>query len=114
MTKAKDRTVDVVEAAQGGKGILRRDSLLNDYEKDKYCNLFAKITLEKDAVLGYHEHHGETETYYILSGTGIYSDDGKEVEVEAGDVVFCDDGHGHGLTNTGDGELSFMALIMKK
>ena len=32
--------------------------------------------------------------------------------VKAGDVTFTPDGQGHGMTNTGDEDLVFMALII--
>ena len=76
--------------------------------------MFSRVTIPAGCELGYHEHHGESETYYLLTGKGVYSDNGKEIEAKAGDVFFCDDGNGHGLKNTGDEELSFVALILKK
>ena len=65
-----------------------------------------------DVLLGSHEHHGESETYYIVSGSGIYSDNGALRMVKAGDVTFTPDGQGHALTNSGDEDLVFMALII--
>ena len=62
--------------------------------------------------LGYHEHHGETETYYILSGEGEYDDNGVKRPVKAGDITITPDGKGHGLANTGETDLVFMALII--
>ena len=44
----------------------------------------------------------------------MYDDNGKAVSAEAGDVFFCKDGDGHGLKNTGEEDLSFVALILKK
>ena len=70
------------------------------------------MTLEPGCSLGYHEHHGESETYYILSGKGIYSDNGELRMVEAGDMTFTPDGKGHALTNAGEENLVFMALII--
>ena len=72
------------------------------------------ILLEPGAVLGYHEHHGETETYYLTKGAGIYNDNGKEYPVEVGDVTFCADGNGHGIKNAGEEDLVFVALILKE
>lgn len=63
---------------------------------------------------GHHEHHGEAEMYYILEGTGMYEEDGEAVAVEAGDVTYCEDGHGHGLKNNGKEELVMVAVILKK
>ena len=59
-----------VENMCGGKGhVIIKDILEGDELKGK-CGLYAQVTIEKGCSLGYHEHHGETETYYILSGEG--------------------------------------------
>ena len=61
-----------VENMCGGKGhVIIKDILEGDELKGK-CGLYAQVTIEKGCSLGYHEHHGETETYYILSGEGEY------------------------------------------
>ena len=91
-----------------------KEALIGAEELGEHCKMFSKVTLPPHCELGYHEHHGETETYYILTGTGMYDDNGKAVSAEAGDVFFCKDGDGHGLKNTGEEDLSFVALILKK
>ena len=101
-----------VENMCGGKGhVIIKDILEGDELKGK-CGLYAQVTIEKGCSLGYHEHHGETETYYILSGEGEYDDNGVKRPVKAGDITITPDGKGHGLTNTGDTDLVFMALII--
>ncbi len=55
------------------------------------------MTLEPGCSLGYHEHQGESETYYILTGEGTYDDNGRIRPVKAGDVTFTPDGCGHAL-----------------
>ena len=114
MTKASERTTMNTPLQAPGKGHLLKESLLNEKELGEHCRMFSRVTLEPGCALGYHEHHGETETYYLLSGKGIYNDDGHEIPVEAGDVTFCEDGHGHGIENTGDSDRVFVALILKK
>ncbi len=114
MTHKEDREVLELEAVQGGTGILKREALITPEQWGQHCGLFAEVTLVPGAVLGYHEHHGETETYYITKGNGIYNENGKFLEVKAGDVTFCEDGKGHGMENTGSSELTFIALILKK
>lgn len=86
--------------------------LLNEEQRPHNCTLFAEITMEPGSVIDYHEHHGENETYYILSGQGSYNDNGTIRPVTAGDVTFTPDHHGHGLENTGETELTFIALIL--
>lgn len=62
--------------------------------------------------IGYHEHHNESETYYIISGQGVYNDNGTNRPVSAGDITFTPDGFGHGLDNTGTENLVLMALVI--
>ena len=101
------------EKANGGKGHIIIEHLLNQDQLQNQCGMFAHVTLEPNCSLGYHEHHGNGEAYYITKGTGIYSDNGNMVEVKAGDVVFCPDGEGHGIENTSATEnLEFTALIV--
>lgn len=88
--------------------------LLDEAQMDGKIGLFADVEINPGHILDYHEHHGETEAYYILSGKGMYNDNGKERVVEAGDVTFCPDGHGHGLACLGDEPVRFIALIIKK
>ena len=114
MTKENERETVRVDYANGGSGFLLKEALLSNEELGKNCRMFSKVTLKAGCELGFHEHHGEIEAYYILTGKGIYLDDNMEVEVESGDVTYCEDGHGHGLRNTGEEDLTFVALILKK
>lgn len=97
----------------GGKGHIIIEHLLTKNELKEQCGMFAHVTLEPNCSLGYHEHHGNGEAYYITKGSGLYSDNGNIIEVKAGDVVFCPDGEGHGIENTSSSEnLEFTALII--
>ena len=102
ITTASEHQVDKVEQMAGGKGHVIIEHLLGEKELDGKCGLYAKVTIEPNCTLGFHEHHGETETYYILSGKGLYNDNGTEVEIGAGDVTYCAPGEGHGLKCLGD------------
>ena len=57
-------------------------------------------------------HSGESETYFILSGHGVYNDNGEEVEALPGMVTLTPSGQGHALKNSGDEVLAFIALIV--
>ena len=76
--------------------------------------LFAKVTILPGDELSYHEHHGETEVYHILSGEGLYQDNDKTYPVEAEMTTFCEDGNGHAISYKGDEPLVFLAMIQKK
>ena len=76
-------------------------------------DMFAKVTIPPGCSIGYHEHHGNTETYHILQGQALYSDNGTESTIKAGTTTFCPDGEGHSIENNGTEDLVFMALITK-
>lgn len=113
MTSIGERKIERIENMCGGKGYVIIEHLLRDNEVSKKCKLYAEVTIEKDCELGYHEHHGETETYYITQGKGIYNDNGRNVNVTVGDVLFCKNGCGHGLINDGDEAIKMIALIIE-
>lgn len=112
MTTKDERKVECRQNMAGGEGHVLIERLLNEEQMDGKSRMYAKVTLEAGCSLGYHEHHGESETYYILSGRGIYNDNGREYEVKEGDCTFTGDGCGHGLVNDGKEDLVFMALIL--
>ena len=95
-----------------GNGHVIIKDILEEEQLNGKCGLYAEVTLEPGCSLGYHEHHGESETYYILSGQGEYNDNGSYRPVQAGDITFTPDSRGHGLANTGNTDLVFMALII--
>ncbi len=97
--------------ANGGRGEISVKYILEGNELNDKCKMFAEVTIGPGCSLGYHEHHGESETYYIIKGQGEYDDNGTKRMVAAGDKTFTPDGCGHGMFNTGDEDLVFIALI---
>ena len=98
-----------------GNGTITIVKLLTPEELDSKCDMYAKVIIPPLCSIGVHEHHGNTETYHILSGTALYNDNGKEVTIGAGSTTFCPDGEKHGIANPSQTEnLVFMALIIKK
>lgn len=95
-----------------GTGVITIEKILDKELSDK-CGLYAKVTIPAGSVLGYHEHHGNGENYFILSGEGLYNDNGVSRTIKAGDSTWTADGCGHGLDNSqGTEAIVFMALII--
>ena len=114
MAFIETKPVQATEKA-GGKGTITICHLLGQEELDGKCAMFSKVIIPPLCSIGVHEHHGNTETYHILSGTALYNDNGKEVTLHAGATTFCPDGEKHGIENASKTEdLVFMALIIKK
>ena len=104
---------EVCQNPCGGRGEMTIERLLGAAELKDKCGLYARVTLPPGSVLGYHEHHGNGECYFILSGEGEYDDNGVVRTVRAGDVTWTPDGTGHGLSNEkGTEPVVFMALIV--
>lgn len=66
--------------------------------------VFRKRALKPGSGIGYHEQT-EDEIYYVLSGRGIMTLDGKEVEVGPGTAILTRTGSSHGLKQTGAEDL---------
>lgn len=96
----------------GGNGHAFVKNLIGEKEFQGTGRLFAEITLEPGSSVGYHMHHYESETYYILSGTGEYNDNGTIRQVKSGDVTFTGHNMGHGIINNSDEDLVFIGLIL--
>lgn len=95
----------------GGKGEAQVLTVIDASVFQGQNQMFARVTLQPGCSIGYHQHSGNSEVYYILSGSGSYSDNGILRPVTAGDSTFCPDGEWHSLENTGHIPLVFMALI---
>ena len=106
--------IERVENMCGGKGHVVIKHILGDRELNGKCRLYAEVTIAPGCTLGYHEHHGESETYYILSGKGDYNDNGTICKLPAGDVAICRPGESHGISNSGTETVRLVALILYK
>lgn len=97
-----------------GVGEVLVEKILDEELADK-CGLYARVTIPAGSVLGYHEHHGNAESYFVLSGEAVYDDNGVKRTIKAGDSTWTPDGSGHGVDNSAGTEaLVFMALIVNK
>ncbi|AGA68109.1 mannose-6-phosphate isomerase [Desulfitobacterium dichloroeliminans LMG P-21439] len=110
------KTIDeTVYNARGGEGRVVFSHILTKEELMGHGNVYAKVTIKPHSSIGYHQHVGNTEPYYILSGKGIFTDnDGTKTEVGAGDVCVIKVGEHHGLENLTDDDLVMMALIINE
>lgn len=69
--------------------------------------VFRKRTLKPGAGIGYHEQK-EDEIYYVLSGRGVMTIDGKSFDVTPGTAVLTRPGSSHGLKQAGAEDLVIM------
>jgi quercetin dioxygenase-like cupin family protein len=99
-------------SAKKGKGEIFITHLLTPKEMVGKCQMFASVRIPAGSSIGVHKHVGTNETYHILNGKALYTDNGEIYEVKAGDTTFCAEGDTHGIENVGDDDLIFIALII--
>lgn len=112
MIKEKKDLKIITEANKNGDVKLFLSDLKDFKEKNPKLKMFALAELKPGEQVEYHVHNGESESYYIISGKALYNDNGDEFEIMPGTVTHTPSGSGHGIMNTGDEMLTFIALIL--
>jgi mannose-6-phosphate isomerase-like protein (cupin superfamily) len=79
----------------------------------KLAMVFRKRALKPGSAIGYHEQH-EDEIYYVLSGRGIMTIDGKPIEVGPGTAVLTRPGSSHGLEQVGNEDLIILINYLQQ
>ena len=98
---------------RGGNGSAEMYHVIPKNSDSKTVRLFSNIVLNPLSSIGKHQHVGETEPFYIISGHGRFQvNDEPAVEIGPGDVCLIEPGDYHTIENLSDTEqLSIMALI---
>lgn len=111
--KAENYEISLKENMRGGDGTVKITGLLTKEELNEKGRLYGVIRLEPGCSIGYHIHEGESEIFYVLTGSALYNDNGTEVTVSAGDTTITKSGEGHSIKNTStDTVCEVMALIV--
>ena len=109
--RANEMTPDIMKNMRGGKGEVEVLRVLKDDEFHGKGRLFGKITLKPGTSIGLHQHV-ECEAFYVISGEGLYNDNGKEKKVNTGDLLYVDNKESHSIENNGTVNLELMAMIL--
>ena len=111
--RKEDCKIEYREHMRDGDGTVMLTSFISgDAELNGKGRLFSRITLNPGCSIGYHVHEKDSELFYVLTGTGTYSDNGESVTVHAGDVMICETGRGHSIANAGSEVLELIAVIV--
>ena len=110
--RASEMEKEIGERMRGGDGQVEIMHLFKREELGGKARLLAKVQLQKNCSIGLHPHNEEEEVYYILSGNGMVTDDGKEYAVAPGDAVLTGGGASHSIRNNEDEPLEFVAVIL--
>lgn len=88
----------------GGAGTLFCASLLDGLGSSQFAFMHSDI-IPAGVSIGVHEHTSNEEIYYLISGKGILTYDGKEFEMNPGDISLCLIGHSHAFEATEESRL---------
>ena len=102
----------ITKLNNSGKEKMFKTNLADFDAWDPRIRLYSLIQVKPGEEVEYHMHVGESETFFILSGKGIYNDNGNKVDAVPGMVTFTPSGQGQSIKNTGDEMLVFIALIV--
>ncbi len=112
----KNKIEIITEKPRGGDGVIGGlfPFAADSSPQGSLIKMVARMSLEVNSSIGWHEHLDDEEIYLISSGTGIFTDhDGREYPVGPGDLTMTLKGQGHALKNTGQCPLTFTAVIAK-
>ncbi|MGE4353004.1 MAG: cupin domain-containing protein [Oscillospiraceae bacterium] len=99
-----------------GKGEVEFHYILSPDEMMGHGPMYAKLVLKPGSSIGWHQHIGNTEPYYIVAGEGRYTDnDGTVTTVKPGDVCAIPVGGHHSIENLSETDnLELLALILNE
>ena len=94
-----------------GRGALDWTEILDNASlKDRRLNFMHDDILAPGVTIGVHTHERDEEYYYIVSGRGTMTLDGKEQAVGPGDITAVFPGGSHGLANDSDEDLRIIVF----
>ena len=97
------------EVIHEGEGLCRHAMVFGDSDIQAPVRFINYTVLPPKASFGIHRHGNDNEFYVVLSGEGVYYQDGEEQCVSTGDIMMNSPHGAHGIRNTGDTD---MALIV--
>jgi len=113
LKKKLSREIETRKNMREGPGEVTVRHYFKPEEVKARTRLCAELILPPGAGIGAHDHVDEDEIYIIQKGTGIMTDDGREIRVEAGDAILTGQGASHSIRNTGTEDLVVTAIIIK-
>ncbi|MBK5244918.1 MAG: cupin domain-containing protein [Eubacteriaceae bacterium] len=112
ITKKNALVTEIKENMRGENGAPAITHIVGGEILGNKGRMYSKIVMQPGDSIGYHQHVGEQEIFYFLSGEGMVKDNEETIKTYPGDVMVTPDQSYHSIENTGIEELVFMALIL--
>ncbi|MGV8905025.1 MAG: cupin domain-containing protein [Acetobacterium sp.] len=110
--KKKSLRTELKDNIQGGNGSPAITHVVGSEILGNKGRMYSRIVMKPKNSIGYHQHTGEQEIFYFLSGEGTVKDEDEIIKIGPGDVMVTPDQGYHSIENTGTEDLVFMALIL--
>jgi len=95
--------------SSGARPVLFGTAFLYEQFKGPWSHV-EYVTVPAGSAIPIHSHEREEEVYFIVSGTGTLTVDGKPWQVRPGVLAACPAGHSHGLSNDGEDDLTLIVV----
>ena len=107
--------VETKENVRGGNGSIEFHYILTEEELMGHGTMYARVIIKPHSSIGWHQHVGNTEPYYIIKGEGTFIDnDSSKTTVYPGDVCTIEVGQWHSIENNTDEDMEMIALIINE
>lgn len=93
-----------------GKGMCRHATVFSGSEIEAPVQFINYTVIPPEASFGLHRHQKNNEFYVILSGEGVYQEDGTETAVKKGDIIMNAPFGTHGIMNTGEADMEVLVF----
>ena len=111
MLKRNSEFVVETEKAETGLGNFTMRFPITGKELPPHMRLMCEVIINPGEVCKSHLHSGDTEIYYMLSGSAEYEGAEGKNTLFPGDVTVCYDGESHSIRCLGNKPLRFLAFI---
>ncbi len=111
--KNSEYKIDLKEKMFDGKGTIKLEHLWSGDEIQANNRVVARLTIQPQESIGFHEHVDEEEIIYIISGQGETSDNGEIVIVNPGDSTMTPAGKKHSMKCISKEPLVILIIISK-
>ena len=113
LNREKHQDVMTLENLRGGKGTIRKQTLIAPEDSCGKFKMCAKLTIRPGRTIGEHSHMPDAEFCYLLDGELVIADGGEEYTVRAGDAWMCGDGASHYTRNDSDKSATLLAIVVE-
>lgn len=107
---SKSAKREVQEGCHGGTGHIIFREIFNKSAFQGKLDFFHETSVPPGSEIGYHNHVGNEEVYYIVDGVGEMTLNGKRFKVRKGDGIIVHGGGAHGLKNNSKTDLKIVVF----